>query len=243
MFLNEMSQQLNTLSIDIGGTGLKLIVLDANGNPLCDRKRIETPHPATPKAVLESIEKLSVDIPEFQRISVGFPGVIRNGVVGTAVNLDPQWPGTKLENQIKQLFNKPTLIANDADVQGFGCIDGIGLEMVLTLGTGMGSSLFINGVLVPNLELAHHPLKKGTTYEDYVGRSALEKIGKEKWIEHVKHVVDQTNVIWNWDLMHLGGGNTKVLKNTKFPDNVKLHSNKAGVLGGFKLWQSQSIEK
>ena len=229
---------MNTLSIDIGGTGLKLIVLDADGSPLCDRKRLETPQPATPKAILETIEKLAVNIPEFQRISVGFPGVIRNGVVETAVNLDPDWPGTKLGNQIEQLFSKPARIANDADVQGFGCIGGTGLEMVITLGTGMGSSLFIDGILVPNLELAHHPLKKGTTYEDYVGRHALEKVGKEKWIERVKHVIDQTLVIWNWDLMHLGGGNTKLLKHTDFPSNVKFYSNKAGVLGGFKLWQS-----
>ena len=229
---------MNTLSIDIGGTGVKLIVLDGYGNALCDRKRAETPHPATPKAILETIEQLAADIPEFQRISVGFPGVIRNGVVETAVNLDPEWPGTKLKISIEELFNKPARIANDADVQGFGCINGSGLEMVITLGTGMGSSLFVDGILVPNLELAHHPLKKRTTYEDYVGRHALEKVGKEKWIKRVRYVIDQTLVIWNWDLMHLGGGNTKLLKHTNFPSNVKFHSNKAGVLGGFKLWES-----
>ena len=234
---NLMDQKLNTLSIDIGGTGLKLIVLDDNGSPLCDRKRIETPHPATPESVITAIEKLASDTPEFDRISVGFPGVIRSGVVETAANLDPHWPGTKLGHLIEQLFKKPTRIANDADVQGFGCIEGTGLEMVITLGTGMGSSLFINGILVPNLELAHHPLKKGTTYEDYVGRHALEKVGKEKWTERVKHIIDQTMVIWNWDYMHLGGGNTKLLKNTDFPANVKFHSNKAGVMGGFNLWK------
>ena len=230
---------MNTLSIDIGGTGLKLIVLDEKGSPLCDRKRVETPHPATPEAILEAIEKLAVGIPKFDRISVGFPGVIRNGIVETAVNLDPNWPGTELSNHIEQIFNKPARVANDADVQGFGCIEGTGLEMVITLGTGMGSSLFINGILVPNLELAHHPLKKGKTYEDYVGKHALEKVGQEKWIERVKYVIKQTIVIWNWDLMHLGGGNTKLLKQTNFPSNIKFHSNKAGVLGGINLWQDK----
>ncbi len=237
--MGPMDSALNTLSVDIGGTGLKLIVLDSNGAPLCDRKRVETPHPASPDAVLKALVELTLDVPAFSRISVGFPGVVRAGVVVTAVNLDENWPGTELGLQLEQLLHKPVKVANDADVQGYGCIAGEGVEMVLTLGTGMGSALFIDGVLVPNLELAHHPLKKGLTYEDYVGRNALELIGKEKWVKRVKKVVRQTMPIWNWDLMHLGGGNAKLLKEVDLPEHVQLHSNKAGVLGGYYLWKSE----
>lgn len=226
-----------TLCIDIGGTGVKLIVLDSKGMELCGRERQETPHPATPESILRVVEGLTQKVPEFDRVAVGFPGVVRNGIVETAANLDINWPGINLVAQLEKRLNKPTRVANDADVQGYACVSGQGVEMVLTLGTGMGSALFIDGLLVPNLELAHHLFKKRNTYEDYVGRAALENIGKEKWIKRVARVISTTKEIWNWDLLHLGGGNSKLLKHLKLPNGVILHSNKAGVLGGYFLWQ------
>ena len=227
----------DTLCIDIGGTGVKLIVVDADGHQLCDRQKLPTPNPATPESILDVIETLTVEIPDFDRISVGFPGVVRDGVIETAANLDEHWPGTNLVERLQNKLGKPVRVANDADVQGFGCVTGHGVEMVLTLGTGMGSALFIDGRLVPNLELAHHVFKKGKSYEDYVGRDALESIDKTRWIQRVKSVIAMTKKVWNWDLMHLGGGNTKILKNECFADNIRLHSNKAGVLGGYYLWK------
>ena len=228
----------NTLCIDIGGTGVKLIVLDSKGCELCDRQRQETPHPATPESILDVIEELTNKVPEFDRVAVGFPGVVRNGIIETAANLDTHWPGINLAAQVEQRLKKATRVANDADVQGYGCVSGEGVEMVLTLGTGMGSALFIDGHLVPNLELAHHLFKKRKTYEDYVGRAALEDVGKDKWIQRVARVVSTTKHIWNWDLLHLGGGNSKLLKNAGLSNEVILHSNKAGVLGGYFLWES-----
>ena len=227
----------NTLCIDIGGTGVKLIVLDPKGIELCDRHRQETPQPATPESILEVIEGLTCKVPEFDRVAVGFPGVVRNGIIETAANLDIRWPGTNLSAQLEQRLKKPTRVANDADVQGYGCVSGEGVEMVLTLGTGMGSALFIDGLLIPNLELAHHFYKKKKTYEDYVGRPALEAVGKEKWIQRVERVISTTKYIWNWDLLHLGGGNSKLLKDAELSNEVILHSNKAGVLGGYFLWE------
>ena len=232
-----MSPLANTLCIDIGGTGVKLIVLDPKGSELCERQRQETPQPATPESILDLIEGLISKVPEFDRVAVGFPGVVRNGIIDTAANLDIRWPGTNLSAQLEQRLKRPTRVANDADVQGYGCVSGEGVEMVLTLGTGMGSALFIDGRLVPNLELAHHLFKKKKTYEDYVGRAALEAVGKEKWIQRVERVVSTTKFIWNWDLLHLGGGNSKLLKDAGLPNEVILHSNKAGVLGGYFLWE------
>ena len=75
------------------------------------------------------------------------------------------------------------------------------------------------------------------TYEDYVGRYALESVGKKKWTKRVQNVIENTKLVWNWDLLHLGGGNAKLLKDVELPDTVRLHSNKSGVMGGFVLWQ------
>ena len=232
-----MNSPADTLSIDIGGTGVKLIVLDSNGLPLCDRQREVTPQPATPSAVLDVIQALISKVPKFDRVSVGFPGVVHDGLVSTAPNLDPEWVGIHLGNQLGAMLMKPVRVANDADVQGFGCIQGQGLEMVLTLGTGMGSSLFINGCLVPNLELAHHQFRKGMTYEEYVGKRALESVGENKWTKRVLRVIENTKMVWNWESMHLGGGNAKLLKTLDLPQNIKIHSNKSGVLGAYGLWQ------
>ena len=233
-----MGSLLNTLCVDIGGTGVKLIVVDGKGHQLCDRQRAKTPQPGTPEAIISVIEELSGVVPDFDRIAVGFPGVVHEGIIGTAANLDINWPGTDLADELFQRLNKPVRVANDADVQGYGCVRGKGVEMVLTLGTGMGSALFVDGRLVPNLELAHHLFKKGKTYEDYVGRPALETVGTQKWIKRVKRVIETTKRVWNWDLMHLGGGNTKLLRDVQFPEQIQLHSNTAGVLGGYFLWQT-----
>ena len=233
-----MDSSLNTLCVDIGGTGVKLIVVDGKGLQLCDRQRAKTPQPGTPEAIISVIEELSGLVPGFDRIAVGFPGVVHEGIIGTAANLDINWPGTDLADELFQRLNKPVRVANDADVQGYGCVHGNGVEMVLTLGTGMGSALFVDGRLVPNLELAHHLFKKGKTYEDYVGRPALETVGTQKWIKRVKRVIETTKRVWNWDLMHLGGGNTKLLRDVQFPEQIQLHSNTAGVLGGYFLWQT-----
>ena len=237
MPVSKMKALPDTLCIDIGGTGVKLIVVDAKGTELCDRQRCETPHPGTPQAIIGAIEGLTKQVPEFDRIAVGFPGVVRNGIIETAANLDLSWPGTNLSEELEKRLNKPTRVANDADVQGYACVSGEGVEMVLTLGTGMGSALFADGCLVPNLELAHHLFKKDKTYEDYVGRPALESVGKAKWIKRVERVVSTTKHIWNWDCLHLGGGNAKLLKDAGFSNEVILHSNKAGVLGGYYLWE------
>ena len=233
-----MKSPANTLSIDIGGTGVKLIVLDSQGMQMCDRQRAKTPQPATPVSIINVIEELTHDIPQFDRVSVGFPGVVRHGVIETAANLDISWPGTDLAAELFRRLKKPVRVANDADVQGYGCVRGNGVEMVLTLGTGMGSALFADGRLIPNLELAHHLFKKGYSYEDYVGKRALETVGSAKWVKRVKRVVETTKFIWNWDLMHLGGGNTKLLREVEFPEYVQLHANTAGVLGGYFLWHT-----
>src|SRR5947209_17743547 len=153
-----------TLAVDVGGTGVKGILLNEKGRPLSERERIETPQPATPTAVLEVMDSIARKLGAYDRVSVGFPGVVKHGASLTAHNLDPQWIGCDLQKVLSRRWRKPVRVANDAAVQGFGAIHGKGVELVITLGTGFGSSLFIDGRLVPGLELANHPWIKKKDY-------------------------------------------------------------------------------
>lgn len=225
-----------TLSIDIGGTGLKALVLDTKGAPVTERVRVETPRPATPKAVLDALWHLIEPLGEFDRISVGFPGVVVDGVTKTAPNLDPGWTDYPLAKTLRGGSRRPVRVLNDAGMQGLGVIEGHGLEMVITLGTGMGCALFIDGTYVPNLELAHHPFRHGKTYEEYVGAKALEHVGKKKWNIRVGRVIAQVLPIWNPTHLYVGGGNAKHVT-LELPANVTLTPNVAGLLGGIKLWR------
>lgn len=226
-----------TLSIDIGGSGVKMMVLDENGVPLTERARRDTPQPAKPQPIVDVIVELAnSQTVSFDRISVGFPGVVHEGVVYTAPNLDPDWRGYDLAGTLAQVLGKPARVANDADVQGYGAIEGRGVELVLTLGTGLGSALFVDGRLVPNLELAHHPFRKDCTYEEQLGRAALDKAGKKKWNKRVKTAIELLARIINYRALYIGGGNAKKLQGD-LPTNVKTVSNEAGILGGIALWR------
>lgn len=225
-----------TLAIDIGGTGTKLLVLDDTGHPVSERARAATPHPAVPHAVLDVIAQLAVTQPEFHRISVGFPGVVRRGITLTAPNLDPSWANFPLEAALEERLGKPARVANDADVQGFGAIHGEGLEMVITLGTGMGSALFVDGILVPNLELAHHPFAENKTYEQWLGDASLQAIGQPAWRDWLDRAIDLMRRIFNFDVLYLGGGNARLLDAATLPADVRVVENIAGLLGGIALW-------
>ncbi|MCS6798225.1 MAG: ROK family protein [Myxococcota bacterium] len=226
-----------TLCLDIGGSGLKSMVLDATGRPLTDRQRIETPRPATPEAVVSVLAELvRMNAEPFERVSVGFPGVVVDGVVRTAPNLDGDWNGFDLRAAVERLTQRPTRVANDADVQGLGVIEGQGVEMVLTLGTGLGSALFVDGKLVPNLELGHLPFGRKGSYEDYVDDRTLKRIGRKKWSRRVREVIDTLAPIFNWRVLYLGGGNAKKIKG-ELPDTVRIVDNAAGLTGGLALWR------
>jgi polyphosphate glucokinase len=228
-----------TLAIDIGGTGIKMLVLDAAGNPLTERARELTPDPAEPERLLEVVRGMVAKMPKFDRVSVGFPGVVRVGVVHTAPNLGTKlWQGFDLGKAIAKHTKKPVRVLNDCDLQGYGVIEGAGVELVLTLGTGLGSALFVNGHLVPNLELGHHPFQKGETYEERVSNAELEKIGKKRWSARVTRAIATLEPIFNYDRLWIGGGNAKKLR-LELPQNAKLFDNVVGLSGGTRLWQDR----
>jgi len=197
-----------TLAIDVGGTGLKIQALSAKGEPLTERLRVVTPSPATPDAMMAALDELKKGVSQFDRVSIGFPGVIKQGKTLTAANLDPAWVGFPLAKTLEKRWGKPVRIANDCAVQGYGVVQGKGVELVITLGTGMGSALFTEGILCPGLELGHHPWRK-KTYESYLGRRGLKKLGEKRWNKLLKLAVEQSCKTFNWDTLYIGGGNSK----------------------------------
>ncbi|HEY2856867.1 MAG TPA: ROK family protein [Terracidiphilus sp.] len=229
-----------TLAIDIGGSGLKAMLLDAMGAPASERQRIPTPAIPTARAVIRDLDKLRKLLPEFDRVSVGFPGVVKRGVTWSAFNLHPSWSGFPLQHELEKRWKKPVRVANDAAIQGYGAIKGRGIEMIITLGTGMGNSIYTDGRLVA-MELGHHPWKK-RTYEDYIGRRGLDQYGKKRWNKYVLEMIEQTRNTFNWDHLYLGGGNTKKI-DFKLPENVTIVSNETGLLGGVVLWRDDTLSE
>lgn len=228
---------IRTLAIDIGGTGIKAIKLDENGKPISERTRIPTPKKATPKAVIDVIRELAKMQNGFDRVSVGFPGVVKDGVVYTATNLGKGWSGFDLGKDLQKKLGRPVRVANDADVQGLGAVSGKGLELVVTLGTGFGSVIFDEGRRI-HLELGHHPFHKGKTYEDELGIRALRKKGKKKWNKLLREALDDLKRTFNYDRLYIGGGDAKQI-NFKLPPEVEVVSNEDGLLGGIALWRDE----
>lgn len=225
-----------TLALDVGGSGVKGMLLNAKGKPLSERERFETPQPATPDAIFAVMDQIVEKLGDFDRVSVGFPGVVKHGATLTAHNLDKRWIDLDLQRVLTRRWKRPVKVANDAAVQGLAAIRGRGVELVITLGTGFGSSLFIEGKLVPGLELAHHPWRKSKTYEDYFGKNGLKKLGKKKWNKLLKDAIAQIEFLFNYDHLYIGGGNADQI-NFKLPKDVTRVPNQDGLLGGAALWR------
>ncbi len=213
-----------------------MMVLNAEGKSVTERLRELTPEEPTPQNILAVLDAMQKKVGPYDRISVGFPGVLKHGRTLGAFNLDPAWANFPLESRLCKMWKRPVRAANDAAIQGLGAIRGKGVELCLTLGTGLGSSLFTDGRLCPGLELAHHIWRRKKTYEDDLGKRGLEKHGKEKWNRHVARAITQTQALFNWDTLYLGGGNAKHLT-MDLPANVKIVPNEDGLLGGVALWR------
>jgi len=225
-----------TLAVDIGGSSIKLLALSPEGAPASETLARPTPRPATPDAVFALIHDMADTLPPHRQVSVGFPGVVKDGVALNAPNLgDELWQGVALNERLTHLLQRPVRAVNDADLQGIGVVRGEGVEMVLTLGTGMGTALFTDGVLVPNLELGHHPFRDGQSYEDMVRDSELKRIGPIEWTTRVLDAIGQIEPIFNYDTLHLGGGNAQNLRSA-LPDTVRLFTLADAMCGALKLW-------
>jgi polyphosphate glucokinase len=204
--------------------------------------RVETPPGPTPQVVVDTLVSLATPLGRFDRISVGFPGVVRQGQVLTAPNLGtPEWRHFPLAASLTDKLGKPTRILNDAEVQGLGVISGKGLECVITLGTGMGFALFQDGHPAPHLELSHHPIHKGKTYDQFIGVVAFREVGKARWNRRLRRALAAITTLVGFDTLLIGGGNAKHVDVPLAP-NMRIVSNEAGITGGVRLWD-QTLDR
>ena len=215
-----------TFSVDIGGSGIKATLLNGDGSLVKKRVRIPTPRGAKPDIIIRELDQLSKRLGNFDRIAVGFPGVVRNGVTRVAPNLAREWKGYDLAKALGEKFSKPVRVMNDADVHGFGTISGKGVELVVTLGTGVGTALFVDGTLVPNIEAGI----------DRLNVRAFKKVGKKRWNRRLAKYVRKLEAVFNYDRLFLGGGNAKHVDIQNLSGNVTICSNLNGVLGGARVW-------
>lgn len=220
---------LRTLAIDIGASGIKMAVLNELGERLTERVRIKTPEPGVPDAIVSAIVTEAEQQETYDRVSVGFPGVVRDGVAKAAPKLAPEWKDFNLGRALEEKLGRPVRVSNDADMQGLGAISGMGVELVLTLGTGVGSALFVNGTLVPNLEIGW----------DKLSNAALEEVGKKKWNKRLLKAIQRLEALFNFDRLYLGGGNSRYVRVEKLPANVTVVSNLNGLVGGVELWREE----
>jgi polyphosphate glucokinase len=225
-----------TLAIDIGGTRLKAGLLDQKGDMAAGPNRVNTPPHRIPQVVVDMLVDLAGPLGNFDRISVGFPGVVRNGQVLTAPNLGTSdWHDFPLAAVLSDKLGKPTRILNDAEVQGLGVISGKGIECVITLGTGLGFALFQDGRPSPHLELAQHPIHKGKTYDQFIGAAAFKQVGRTRWNRRLGRVLACITTLVGFDTLYIGGGNAKQIELDLGP-NARVVSNEAGITGGVRLW-------
>jgi polyphosphate glucokinase len=220
---------MNVLVVDVGGTHVKIL---ATGQTE-PRKFVSGPT-LTAKQIVAGVKALARGW-KYDVLSIGYPGmVVRNRLVAEPHNLGPGWMGFDFETG----FKRPVKLMNDAAMQALGSYKR-GKMLFLGLGTGLGSTLIVNGVVEP-MELAHLPYKKGT-YEDYVGERSLKKRGKKKWRRYVADVVERLTAALEPDDVVLGGGNVKKLK--ELPEGTRAGDNANAFLGGFRLWEKAADER
>ena len=245
---------LLTLSIDCGGGGIKASVVDHAGNLVAQPIRTPTPYPLPPSLLVETFLTLASQLPEAQRVTVGMPGMVRDGKVvatphyvtkdGPRSKVLPElvtaWRSFDMEEAVQQALGKMALVLNDAEVAGAGTVLGRGLEMIITLGTGLGNAVFHNGRLAPHTEISQGYVRWGMTYDDYIGEHERLRLGDVHWSRRARRVVENLRPMYLWDRLYIGGGNASRITATqrlKLGGEVKYISNEAGILGGVRAWE------
>jgi polyphosphate glucokinase len=215
------------LAVDVGGSHVKLL-LSGGGR---ERRRFESGSELGPQSMAERVVDLTHDW-AYDAVSIGIPAPVHAGrVVSEPVNLASGWVGF----DFSAVFGKPTKVVNDAAMQALGSYEG-GKMLFLGIGTGLGSTLVVEGVVVP-MELGHLPFRKAT-FEDYVGERGRRRLGKKKWRAAVDETVERLSAALEPDYVVLGGGNAKRLG--ALPPNCRLGGNEAAFLGGFRLWSPEA---
>jgi polyphosphate glucokinase len=211
------------LVVDVGGSHVKVLVSGGDR----ERRRFDSGPELGPSEMVDGVLALTHDWP-YEAVSIGIPSIVQAGRVATEpVNLGLGWVGFDFE----AAFGRPTRVVNDAAMQALGSYEG-GKMLYLGLGTGLGSSLVVDGIVVP-MELGHLPFRKAT-FEEYVGEHGRMRLGKKKWFEAVHETIERLSAALEPDYVVLGGGNAKKLE--ELPANSRLGANDNAFLGGFRLW-------
>ncbi|HQR80087.1 MAG TPA: ROK family protein [Actinomycetota bacterium] len=240
---------MRTLGIDCGGSGIKGSVLDRDGRLLAERVRVKTPYPLPPDRFVAVLRDLAARLPAFDRVTVGLPGMVRHGVVVVTPHypnvagpytrkdpvLDAAWRNWDASAVLTDAFGVPVRVLNDAEVQGAAVISRRGLEVVFTLGTGLGCAVYDDGRLAPHLEMSHAPVRKGRTYDLWMGKSELKRLGPQRWSKRIAATVDGLRPVFCWDHLFVGGGNAKHLT-LALGDDVTIVPNLAGIVGAVRAW-------
>ncbi len=214
---------MKILVVDIGGTHVKVLAT-GHKTPL---KIPSGPH-MTPRRMVREVRRAVRDW-TYDVVSIGYPGAVLHGKpVSEPRNLGGGWVGFKF----RKAFGRPVRVINDAAMQALGSYRG-GRMLFLGLGTGLGSALIVDGVLEP-MELAHLPYVEGRTYEDYVGKAGLKRLGKKKWRRRVADVIARLTSALEADDVVVGGGNAKLLRS--LPRAARLGANANAFIGGYRLW-------
>jgi len=268
-----------TLVVDCGGTGIKAGLVDCAGQLVGEPVRFPTPYPLSPELLMSIIAGLvhgglahfaqpeGLDL-RILRVTVGLPGMIRHGVIvhtphyitnagpHTAIvpELQAAWAGFDFQSALRQRLGLPVRVLNDAELHGYGVITGQGLELVLTLGTGLGSAWYDDGALAPHLEISHAPVRLGAampgnehgrqtiTYDGFIGDAELRRLGVGHWSDRVEAAIASLKPVFWWDRLYLGGGNSArivELVARNLGDDVTIVPNESALIGGAKLWHIQ----
>lgn len=242
-----------TLAVDCGGGGIKASVLDPSGTMVAPPRRTPTPYPLPPTLLVDTVVTLAHALPPAHRVTMGMPGMIRHGVViatphyvtreGPRSRVLPElvaaWDHFDMRNAIEAALGLPTKVLNDAEVAGAGVITGTGLEMILTLGTGLGNAIFDGGRLAPHAELSQGLVRWGLTHDDYIGEHERLRLGDAHWSRRVRRIVDGMRPQYMWDRLYIGGGNSKRITEAHrrhLGEDVVLVPNDAGIIGGVRAW-------
>ncbi len=239
-----------TLAVDCGGTGIKAIVLDSAGRPVSDRVKRRTPYPSPPSVLIAAVDEVAAASGRtFDRVSVGFPGLVRGGIVHATPHyvteagpftprrpdLEKEWAEYDIRAALEDALGRPTRVLNDAEVAGMAVVEGRGFEVLFTLGTGFGCALFDDGRLLPKVEMSQTPFRDGETYDQQLGHHLRKRLGARAWTERVAAAVDTLRPVLWWDHLYVGGGGAKHLTRDLGPD-VTVIPNDKGLLGGVRLW-------
>jgi polyphosphate glucokinase len=222
-----------TLAFDVGGSHVKAALLGKTGDQVTERIKEPTPERLTPSTLLALLVRMAGQVPHFDRVAAGIPGIVHRDVVYSLPASESRaFKKYALGAALSQRLGVPVRVTNDAAMHGLATIRGRGVEMVITLGTGLGTALFIDGVLSAHYQTLPDADEPFSPYGD----AARKQIGRRRWERRVHALFDQLRTITNFDHLYVGGGNAKRLEDA-LPRRITRIDKVAGVLGGHRLWE------